>query len=67
MQILDTPDATGHLFPPLLRLDLGRDRRGGDEIERQRERPQARWRFLATARCVLVMQEKSLSRPYLGL
>lgn len=53
MQICDTPDATEHFFHPLLRMDVGRERRGGDETERPRERTQARWRFLTTARCVL--------------
>lgn len=47
MQICDAPDATGHLFPPFfLRLDVGREWRGGDETEWPRERPQARRRFL---------------------
>lgn len=53
MQICDAPDARGHLFPPLLRLDVGQDRRGREETWWPTERSQNRLRLLTTARCAL--------------
>lgn len=51
MQIVDTPDATGYLFPPLLRLDVDPDRRVRDETQRPRDRPRVRLRFHCSPRC----------------
>lgn len=53
MQICDAPDARGHLFPPLLRLDVGQDRRGREETWWPTESSQTRLRLLTTARCAL--------------
>ena len=53
MQICDAPDARGHLFPPLLRLDVGQDRRGREETEWPTERSPTRLRLQTTSRCAL--------------
>ncbi|KAF1372921.1 hypothetical protein PFLUV_G00254980 [Perca fluviatilis] len=45
------------------RLDVARNRSGGDENEWPRERPQTWGRFPTTTRTVLVIRGKCLRRP----
>lgn len=67
MQIRDAPDARGHLFPPLLRLHVGQDRRGRGETSWPTERSQNRLRLLTTARCALKIDRLDQEIPYLRL